>query len=57
VPAFGSVNDQVEDPHPHSATEGSEPTERKDIDGEELEQVYPSPSTTSIPHDGKPDST
>jgi len=66
VSAFKSVNDQgrgeadiggreVEDPH--SVTEGSEPTERKDIDGEKLEQVYPSPSTTSIPHDGKPDST
>ena len=66
VSAFESVNDQekgeadtgegeVEDPH--SVTEGSEPTERKDIDGEKLEQVYPSPSTVSIPYIGKPDST
>ena len=66
VSAFESVNDQekgeadigegeVEDPH--LVTEGSEPTERKDIDGEKLEQVYPSPSTVSIPYNGKPDST
>ena len=66
VSAFESVNDQergeadtgeggVEEPH--SVTEGSEHTERKDIDGEKLEQVYPSPSTASIPYNGKSDST
>jgi hypothetical protein len=36
--------------------EGSGPAEGKDVDGEKVEPVYPTPSTTSIPHDGKPDS-
>ena len=48
------------DSHLHSVdievTEGSGPVERKDINQEKVEQVYPSPSTTSIPHDRKPDS-
>ena len=47
--------------HLHSidvgVAEGSGPTEGKDIGGEKVERGYPSPSTTSIPHDGKPDST
>jgi len=38
--------------------EGDGPTEEKDgIDGEKVERVDPSPSTTSILHDGKPNST
>jgi len=53
---------EVEQTHSHlhsvdfEVAEGSGPTERKGIDGEKVERVYPSPSTTSIPHDGKPDS-
>jgi len=52
---------EVSRPHPHSADaeveEGSGPAVRKNIDKEEVERVYPSPSATSILHDGKPDST
>lgn len=37
---------------------GSEPgREGKTMDEEKVEQVYPSPSPTSIPHGGKPDGT
>jgi len=36
--------------------EGSGPAERKDVDGVKVERLYPSPSVTSILHDGKPDS-
>jgi len=46
--------------HLHSdaeVVEGSEPAEGRDIDGEKVERVDPSPSTTSIPHDRKPNST
>jgi len=37
--------------------EGSGPAERKDIDGENVERLDPFSSTTSIPRDGKSDST
>ena len=53
---------EVEQTHLHlhsvdvEAAEGSRPAERKDIDGEKVERVYPSPSATSIPHDRKLDS-
>jgi len=70
APARGSVDDkerrgayidrgEVEKTHSHvhlvdvEVAEGSGPAERKDIDGE---RIYPSPSITSIPRDGKPDS-
>ena len=46
--------------HLHSdveVVEGSEPVEGRDIDEEKVERVDPSPSTTSIPHDRKPNST
>jgi hypothetical protein len=36
--------------------EGFAPAEGKDIGGEEVERVHPSPSTTPLPHDGKLDS-
>ena len=69
----GSGNDQerggadvdrgeVEQTHSHlhsdvEVGEGSGPAEGKDIGGKTVEQVDPSPAATSIPHDGKPDST
>ena len=71
VLARASVNDQergadidggeVEHPHPHlysdaEVAEGSGPAEGKDIGGKKVERVDPSPSTTSIPHDERPDS-
>jgi len=72
APTCGSVNDQerkgadvdreVEKTHWHRYSvdvevgEGSGPAERKDIDREKVERVHPSPSTTSIPQDGKSDS-
>jgi len=46
--------------HSHSdvgVAEGSGLAEGKDIDVEKVERVYRSPPTTSIPHDGKSDST
>jgi len=47
--------------HLHSADvkvgDGSGPAKGKGVDGMEVERIYPSQSTTSIPHDGKPDST
>ena len=73
VPTHGSANDQerrerdvdkreVEETHPYlhsdaEVVEGSGPAGEKDIDGEKVERLDPSPSTTSNPHDGKPDST
>jgi hypothetical protein len=53
---------EVEQTHSHlysvdaDVAEGSVSDEGNDIDGEKVEPVYPSPPTTSIPHDGKPDS-
>jgi len=47
--------------HLHSADvkvgDGSGPAKGKGVDGMKVEQIYPSQSTTSIPHDGKPGST
>jgi len=47
--------------HLHSADvevgDGSGPSEGKGVDGVKVGRIYPSQSTTSIPHDGKPDST
>ena len=73
TPARGSVNDQARGAgvdgreveqtrsHLHSVdvevAEGSGPAKGNDIDGKVVEQVDLSPSTTPIPHDGKPDST
>ena len=52
---------EVEQTHSHlhsvgvEITEGSGPAEGKDIDGGAVERAHPSPSTTPVPHDGKPD--
>jgi len=47
-------------PHPHSVdielAERSGLAEGEDIDREKVKRVYTSPSTTSMPRDGKPDS-
>ena len=37
--------------------DGSGPSKGKGVDGMKVKQIYPSQPTTSIPHDGKPDST
>jgi len=54
----GSANDQErkEADIDVEVTEGSELVGGKEIDREKVEPVYPSPSTTSIPRHGKPDS-
>ena len=73
IPARGSVNDRERRgadvdggeferaySHLHSdveVVEGSGPTEGKDVGGEKVERVDPSPSATSILHDGKRNST
>ena len=73
MPGRGSGNDQerggtdvdrgeVEQTHSHlhsdvEVGERSGPAEGKDIGGKTVEQAGPSTATTSIPRDGKPDST
>jgi len=54
----GGVEQTYPDLHPVDieVAEGSGPAEGKDADGEKVEQLDPSPPTTSIPHDGKPNS-
>jgi len=53
---------EVEQAHSHlhsvdvEIAEGSGPAEGNDIDLENVKRVYPSPSTTPIPRDRKPDS-
>lgn len=52
----GEANQERLDLHPDvGVVVGSEPS--RDADREEVGQVHPSPSTTSIPHSGEPDST
>ena len=71
MPVYGGVSGQgrgadvdggeVEQTHSHlhsvgvEIAEGSGPAEGKDIDGGAVERAHPSPSTTPVPHDGKPD--
>ena len=50
VPACGSVNDQEGKGADVDGREG------KDIGGEKVERIDPSPSTIPIPHDGQSDS-
>ena len=73
MPALENVNDQgrrgadvdkreAEQTYSHpppyvEVAEGSGPAGGKDTDGEKVEQLHPSSSTTSAPHDGKSNST